>query len=516
MQTKFSLNQLSRFEPFLFVGVVCFFAYTFFKFDYFITADGPSHVYNANLLGDLLFGSDPLIESYFELNRVLVPNWIGHFLIGIFDYFLPSNDAEKLFLAVYFFSFLYSLRYLIKSFRPSHGFYALFFLPFVLNLFLYSGFYNFAFAFILLFLVIGYYNRNYDQLTVKRMGVLTFLFLLLYFSHLLVLVAGICVTGSLLTWYVIIEQTNFKIKFVRFFQLVSRLFLTTIPVLILIGFYTARHGESRVILYKSNAELWNMIVEVRPLMGHGPAENEYSQFYFLLLLLLVLLSVFQKKWRFELKKEDGFVVIAGFILFFYFVLPDGDGEGGFLSVRILYLFFTMLVFRITLFKLPHAVMFIFVVLIVINTNAQLKIRKEGQALLSDFANEIAFCGHQVDAHSTVLPISTSPHWMTQNLFNYLAPDKSVVFLMNYEALHPYFPVCWKKKPPIQQPYTIQPAPICQTHLHKFPYFKLLPDYLFFYGGNIKGVECWPNDFGDLNYQIVYESDYCSLYRSNNH
>lgn len=520
MKETILLQYIKRIEPFLFLVVSLYFASTLFDFAYYVTSDGSSHIYNADLIGDLLFNKQNVISTYYELNTIIVPNWMGHALLYLFDLFLPSNLAEKYFLGCYFIGFLYSLRYMIKGFNENNGFYALFFLPFILNLFLYSGFYNFVISFVFLFIAIGYFKRHWNNLKLKNGMVLALILILLYLSHLLILAFGIALLFLLLIWFVLIDKTINTPKFKFFIKSASTLFLVALPVFILSFIYLSSHGETRVLLYASSAELWAMIVEVKPFMGHGALENIYSQFYFLLLGILVLFGLIyrirESSSTFRFRFEDGFLVMAVILLLLFFTLPDSDGKGAVISARILYLFLLMLVFRIALIKLPHAIMVIFVLLIAINTNSHQKLRLQGQSYLNDCALDIEKAGKFVDQESTILPISCTPHWMSQNLFNYLAPDKSVTFLMNYEASQPFFPVCWKAHVPIQYAFSIRAENSCKTHLSLLEHFAQLPDYLFFFGEDYSAVSCWPNSFGESHFDLIYESSYCRLYESKNH
>src|SRR5689334_3287327 len=67
---------------------------------YLPTTDGPSHLYNAWILRELLVGHDGAIGRYFEIDWRPHPNWIGTALLaGLMPVTAPLV-AEKIFVSV--------------------------------------------------------------------------------------------------------------------------------------------------------------------------------------------------------------------------------------------------------------------------------------------------------------------------------------------------------------------------------------------------------------------------------
>ena len=91
----------SKHERWFFLAVTILNLFPIFISKFFPTLDGPSHLYNSNLIVNLLFNSEGL-SSFFALNPELVPNWSGHFILAAFNSIMPAFVAEKILLLVYF------------------------------------------------------------------------------------------------------------------------------------------------------------------------------------------------------------------------------------------------------------------------------------------------------------------------------------------------------------------------------------------------------------------------------
>ena len=66
-------------------------------FKYVPSLDGPQHLYNSNVIMQLIQGSE-IFREFFRINEVVVGYWTGHFALSFFNLFLPAWLAEKMFL----------------------------------------------------------------------------------------------------------------------------------------------------------------------------------------------------------------------------------------------------------------------------------------------------------------------------------------------------------------------------------------------------------------------------------
>src|SRR6478672_9557103 len=69
-----------RGEVLMLIGLVAVAAIPVWAFHYFPTTDGGAHVANADVLLQYFRPSGNGYRAYYELNRLPVPNWAGHFV----------------------------------------------------------------------------------------------------------------------------------------------------------------------------------------------------------------------------------------------------------------------------------------------------------------------------------------------------------------------------------------------------------------------------------------------------
>jgi hypothetical protein len=509
-----------RSDKITFLVIVLFFAFFFFSYRFFITCDGPAHLYNANLLLNFFNGADPVVSSYFELNAYPVPNWIGHLILAFLNTFLPVEAVEKVFLFIYFIAFIYSFKYLVQSFNKDIGVFALLILPFAMSVFLNAGFYDFCLSFIFLFLSIGFFVRHHQNMSLKKGLMLALFLILLYFSHVTITLFAISFLFLFLVWQIFLEKELLsKEKFKLIFRNSISLLLVCLPVLIFIFFYSRLHTPEIKFEYLDNSSLLKMLFNISPLVGHGPGEFFYTRIYLFILTFLIVFFLVKKYWsdkiKFKLKKEDVFVIAAIILLIFYFILPDGDTKGGYISARILYLFYLMIFIRVILMDFPNWLKNDALIVMVVTFYFHVNLNNGGQAKLNKWAKMTVEAGEFIRPNSVVLPINCSTHWQAVHLPKYLGAKKSIVLLENYEAGHVYFPIVWKSELPIPATTSTYPVDICSKYFSQFDQFKNLPDYLFFYG-NFEiamplGFAIADSASYLQHYNRIHQNDFCELY-----
>lgn len=158
-------------------------------FPYFPTQDGPNHVDNAAAFYHYLQGDEPLLREYYTLNLRLVPNWLTNVaLTGLMGLVSPVV-ADKILLSSYVILFAFSIRYSLGVLHRGSTFLSLLAFPLIYNNILYFGFYNFLFSVPLFFFTMGYWLRHRESLKVRNICCLAALLLLLYFAHVVGLIA---------------------------------------------------------------------------------------------------------------------------------------------------------------------------------------------------------------------------------------------------------------------------------------------------------------------------------------
>jgi hypothetical protein len=112
-------------------------------------------------------------------------------------YVASPNTAEKLLLSLYVILLPLAAWYALAGLHPGAEFLSLVVLPFIYNLPLHLGFYNFAFGLPMFFFVVGYWLRHHTGFHARQTGLLAVLLLVTYFSHIVPFVAAALVVGIL-------------------------------------------------------------------------------------------------------------------------------------------------------------------------------------------------------------------------------------------------------------------------------------------------------------------------------
>jgi hypothetical protein len=89
-------------EPLLFWVMVFIGILPLLLSKYYLTLDGPSHLYNGNIIKELFLGRYPEFSNLFNFNPLLVPNWISHILFSLLKFIFPDYITEKIVLSSYF------------------------------------------------------------------------------------------------------------------------------------------------------------------------------------------------------------------------------------------------------------------------------------------------------------------------------------------------------------------------------------------------------------------------------
>jgi hypothetical protein len=425
---------------------------------YFPTMDGPSHLYNANLINQIWFHSS-FISRYFIINPIPVPNWLGHFCLAFLHLFLPAYFAEKLLILAYFFGMPYSFRWLIKSIEPGATWTTYVIFPFTYCLLLTLGFYNFCLSFILLFLTWGNWERNRNNLNFKNWIVLFFLCTLIYFSHLFTyFVLGLSLVIFSI-WEIGIHFFNNSGS--NLFREIKRkiIFLASIfslSTVLLIWYFLEIHVPPQFnIINFSKAELWQRLFEVRAVICWSYAhESPFSQgigislcILIVIILILNVLTIINKNdlWskKIILKKSSWFL-LSLIILIFLFMIPNSF-NAGLISDRIEIIFFLILIVWIAIQKIPnkliamplaamlvlHFVLVIYYVHVIRYQNIEIK---EFEQISAD-----------IKPNKVVLPICYSDNWIDGHYSCFMGVDKPLIILGDYEAELNWFPVIWNKQ-----------------------------------------------------------------------
>lgn len=460
-------RSFSHIEPYIFWTLVFLHLFPILSNQYFLTGDGPSHVYNAKVVLDFVQGNNwDFYSDYYTFNYYPEPNWASHFLLAglllVFSDFL----AEKVLLIFYVLAFAYCWRLLIRQINPENRFIALLGLPFIFHRTFQMGFYNYSLSFVLLFWILAYWLKHREDLTGKHMMMLATSFLLLYFCHPVGLTLSWTVLGFLLVCGLIfssgadIEPFSEKIK--KTLRSGLRLILVSLPALLLLGVYMMRRGTETTPNPFTWAHMGRKLVELTSLVNMTRTEVNWAIAWAILCGLLMLVGIVYKIRQKKFNQYDGFFLAFLLALVMYFIQPGSIGGAGILYIRLQFIPYLMLILWLASIsfsdKMAKWILFPAVIIPV----SLLTLRAPHHRMASEAVQEYLSVRDMIPSESTVLPLSFAHQgltpegefvanriWLFMHAADYLGSDRSLVMLGNYEAGLGYFPIVWKEK---KQPF----------------------------------------------------------------
>lgn len=449
-------------EKLLFIFLCAVNCFPIFAFKFFPTLDGVAHLYNVNLINELLFHNPPHIGEYFAFNKEPVPNWLGHFLLLLVNRIMPLWLSEKVLVLFAVGGLAFAFRWFVKVLGCKNMFLSCLIFPFTYSFPLYLGFYNFSIALVLLFGTMAFYGSRYNRLDVKTFIFLLLLISLTYFAHILVfafLMLMILLFASF-AGFTEIEPGSKKIS-----PLKRILFIlaAALPATVLFTHYFLSRTLDVDPQYIPKNILAKWLMNIRPIEAFSEldAEPMTRKIYYALILFLgiaVLKRYYQVVSTYKihnkfpgigtiLRRSDFLLATAVVTSVLYFVWPDTDRGGGYISIRLALFLYLAVISWIALQPYRKWVVNLGVTTILLLTSLLFVSNFKFSKDLSVDARDHYNAGKYIDANSRVLPLKFSDNWFTVHFSNYIGIDKPVMIFDNYEAFNSYFPLEWIKDHP---------------------------------------------------------------------
>jgi len=384
-------------------------------FRYFPTQDGPSHLYNAFVLGHYSSG---YYSSFFVLNLRPFPNWTIYLLMAPLTRVLPPLIVQQIVLSLCVIAVPAAVLDLQKSFKPAADPSALLGVLLAYSYLFLLGFFNFVLGAALFALTVGFWRRRRNVLALYG------LFILLYFTHALAFAAALMAVAVLemieRRWRVLLQ-------------------IAPAAALLLLGI-AARAGG--VAQFRSAAWHFRQLVTFFA-VGHVAISAT------VLVLLLAGIAV-----AFVRRSVNAMALVSALFFAGYWIAPWGyvDGgwiQAGWLNERLLFLAVLTLPAWIAA---PRPAIAATLMLIVIAMHAGLVALNA--ARLQPRIAGIAGAAARIRPRSTVRTFfgAVSPGVTpTLHLTAYLALRPGVVDLDDYEALLPDFPLRYRPDAPVRPP-----------------------------------------------------------------
>lgn len=424
---------------------------------YFPTFDGGAHSHNATIINDLLFDKNSIYHKYYILNPEIVPNWMSYFVLLVLKPLVPFQIAEKLLLLLHFVFTPMLFRQIIKKFANSNLILSYIVFPFVHFSLMYMGFFNFTLAIPLFFLFILTYLDISDQFKVKYVFTLFIILSLIYFSHIFVFIVTVIFILIHTGMYLIINYARLKEQKQVVKWIVARFFNLFIPsclfLFFTISYFVKRPTEGKLKFLNAN-ELNSIIVNASPLEAFGAGERPFTTAIFCLIFAMIIFTIARRIYSFGnksmtllfFKPNDVFLVMAIVFLIFTFTQPNEDGYGGFISIRMVLFMFFFFMLWIATHNIGKSLGMILIVPYLFFSYQLLGIKKSSMVFLNSQIKKLEPAMKLIEPNSTLVTAFFADHyfWSGIHYTEYLAGNKPVVILNNYEASSGYFPVLWKE------------------------------------------------------------------------
>ncbi len=455
---KFNFQQ---FETVLFFVLLFVFILPIWWNKYFLTGDGPCHLYNSKVLLDFVTSHNlDFYKQYYQLNENPEPNWFSHVSLAFLLYLFPGFLAEKIFLTIYVILFAIGLRLLLKAINSKNTYITIMGLLFVFHHPLQMGFYNYSFSFVFFFFSVWYWLKNYPVFKFHQVLLFMGLNLLSYFTH----PVGFLLSGLTIGLIVIIEfsilffkkNERRKALFKKLFKAFLIPFIAFFPAILLMLNYIFRKGLNSFPNPDSFERMYQTFLELTSLVTLTSEEKSLSILVAILFGTTLLYAIGIKIRDRKFNNRDAFFLLFGIILLIYFNQPGGLAGAGILSIRLQFIPYLMILlwfgnieFNINYKKFLTLSFFLIGITFSV-------IRFPHLAKASEAVEEYVSVDKYIDDCSTVLPLSFAHNgktpegeliankiWLFKHASDYLGTGKSLVLFGNYEGVTGYFPILWR-------------------------------------------------------------------------
>jgi len=415
---------------------------------FFLSLDGPSHLYNSNLIAELIKGN-AVVSNYFSFNTLHLTNWSGHLILALFNLVAPAWLAQKVFLILLVIFFPLSFAFLVNKLNYKSRYLSFIIFPFTYGSFFFLGFYNFLLAIIFFFFWLALIYKESRSYSPTEKALIFVLFVLMECSHVFMLIIALAIFIVYLTLPVI--QKN-KFHLLDTFKeigkpLLTYLILSSGGLILFLYYYFNATGQ--IVEKPDVPELWSKIFStiynISPVLSLGEVKDHLKLTH-ILFILLILTTIFLliRKQSPEKQKNRNFIFFSTIITLCLYVLTMAFFDQGlYIQARCLFLFFLLWLTWIALQKVPKLIQIILVIFSLSVSYVFIDYYQKNLPPLSLRCYFIYDTGLKIEKNARVYCINFSGHWLESHQLSYLGAENSIILYDNYECFQDYFPLKWK-------------------------------------------------------------------------
>ncbi len=462
---------LKRHEPLLFLAALCMLLLPVWATEGWYTFDGPAHLYNAEVIGELLWGHEPhFLNFFYEIRWPPAPNLLFYVFAAPLSRVMDIMWIDKLWATLHVLVFGLGFRFFLLEIAGGGrgsgvdwgagkgrgsgvgrlaawaswvGLYAVFHRHFFL------GQYNFAMGIGLMGWTLGYswrwimHHRPLSWPLVRLAGLLT----LLGASHLVGFAAAGVVIGLMLIW-LNGRQTR------QFLTRILCLLAVSSPVLVINLYYLWQSKGTGITRHIGHYDLLGQWIRLESLTSFNPPVEWRTMIgLFVLAILTLPMAVMAVHRRLQRSNEcrpraDGAwaFLLSCSVLFvlMYLIIPDESRNSGYLSSRLALIsqMFFLAGGVLLLGVVPSAVRRLTLALLLLLLPFRVAYYWKVERSLGRDLSEMRRATAQIPTESTVHQVNLSNNWMHEHL-SMSVSGREIVHLKNYEAYLDYFPLGWR-------------------------------------------------------------------------
>lgn len=422
--------------------------------DYYLTCDGPCHLYNASIVHELWRGNNTgFYNTFYQHTYTINPNSLTTYAMALLLFVAKGAVAEKLFLTAYAVIYLSGIWLLMRrmsgnniSLWLSAGF------IFIFTYALSKGFYNFSLGVGFWLWMVWAWIRYLDKLRLWALLVYFVFSSQTFFTHLLPFVFGLITTGSLLVSYGLAGVTD---KRRTLLNLVAWGAAAT-PFIIFTLLFTQKEGGLRLTLAPHPYRLLELI-EFKYIINVVNTERPWALLAGAVIGTMVMVTIVRSISNFGWHKYDGFVAALVIIAFVYTFFPE-DFLGRAIIISIRAQLFVMLLatlvigYRMKDGALKNAGGILLFASFVVLSVVRIKCRQDAAMALKGILD----AGKMIPDRSIIFPIDRASGGVSadgniiadrnaifHHATHYIACGRPVIMVDNYEANTGYFPISWR-------------------------------------------------------------------------
>jgi hypothetical protein len=426
---------------------------------YFVTQDGPSHLYGATVARELvLHHRDSVYSPWYTIQRAVLPNFTATFLLALAESIAGPEHAEQLLASVAilagFLAFCYASRALspkLSPWTPVANF-------LVQTWFLWLGFYNFYLGMALMAFPIGFYFRHAGRLSLRRAAALSAGLVVLFFTHIIPAAIAIMTVVTVAFWITVVAfwinvavPTPTRI-WPRLREL-GVLLASVLPAVILIGLYLSSGAPAHFT--PQIAWAWNEFPMHVFQTGNGRSGGQaLLSSFFLYYIAAGILLMRKREWA---SVRGGLAVATVLTFLAYLLAPDAGFSGSLVKIRLswgVFLLGGLLACSVMRLRPMRVATAIWVACFLAGNAVNTAVIAKG---ISNAATDYLSVANLIPAGSTFVRLRyPTPHVPEQygyegigrdplsHLAGLAAARRGLVDLSDYEAVTKIFPVVFKK------------------------------------------------------------------------